>query len=1247
MAQHLSIRVPWHDNGWTGCVCNNPDCNQACRVLKNIALARSDLKREQCQPYASNEVSTNAAFVPPCLTESGMFMSEHRTADTRNHPYVYDGHYKHIVPTQVFADAHTFLATPYKWTLRDGSSESPNVWFYTQFDESIEINVGSNNWVSNGINQKRIFEYFYENVVPSESVIVVYAKAVPFIESSGRILIGLGCVESVGALKEYDYSKTPTGDMMTSFLWERSISHSIRTNRKNGFLFPFDEMKKYINNNPLQNPDELVVIAPDDYRNEFSYATEHLSHDALILTLNKTISVLKKYNEIGLSYGKGSSWDDCIKWCHIQLEKAWKDRGAYPGLGAVLSALGVPYGFDVAKAIKAKYNDNELWENIANSIENLSAILPNHQKGILKGFTTTKRENVAELLDEKQSYLRLLSRITLTLPQAKLLVDDATRSDRWLCNYADQLTNIHNNDLSAAVIENPYTLFEKTYRLEEKYRIGIGKIDLALFPPEFVAEQFFSGDDSNRITEQDDKRRLRAIIVFILEQEASNGSSLMLACDLIASVGKFRSDVPDIEPEVRLATLQSKRRKDFFEEYFIQFPVELIPESGNKRTETALQLVRLQQIGSKISEFVNNRIDHSLSIHDDWDLLLNSVLKKEQQSEKGREQESRKEKVIAIEKMACSKISVLTGGAGTGKTTTLAALCKSNAIQSEGILVLAPTGKARVVLSSKLRKAGVRSSAKTLFQFLKSSKHCDTNTWSYYLSGKVDDTTPGTVIIDECSMLTEEMFAALIEAVRNAKRVIFVGDPNQLPPIGTGKPFYDLVQKLKDQNGQPHYANLLVSNRQKQGGTTDIRLDVELSKLFSEDLVFQVPEDLFTQISLDNTNIEFIQCEETATLPSAIEQALAKIGITDIPSFDALLGGELESSGKWMNFNSAASVENWQILSPYRNKEVVGTSGINALVQSIYRIPKPINHRSTPAPLGVDGIRFAEKVINVQNQDRSSKNWKGSVWSPTLPMDRCECYTANGEIGLITGLKEKKYHYVQFANQDGYIYNFYSGASEDSPLELAYALTVHKAQGSGFKSTIFVLIEPERGINPMVTREMLYTALTRQSEKVFIIYNKEPSEIRKYSGVELSALAHRKTNLFGNTVFRQVKDGWYDSKHIFITEDGTKVLSKSEVIVYNMLFESGLNPIYERELRLGDVIVHPDFTIETTTGDVFWEHLGMLGDYGYRKDWERKKKLYSEHGISIEHGNLILSQDELNGAIDSAKIKSQIEKITR
>lgn len=79
-------------------------------------------------------------------------------------------------------------------------------------------------------------------------------------------------------------------------------------------------------------------------------------------------------------------------------------------------------------------------------------------------------------------------------------------------------------------------------------------------------------------------------------------------------------------------------------------------------------------------------------------------------------------------------------------------------------------------------------------------------------------------------------------------------------------------------------------------------------------------------------------------------------------------------------------------------------------------------------------------------------------------MDGCEKYIANGEIGIVREL-QKSHHVVQFSSQVGYDYDFYSGVSEDnSQLELAYALTVHKAQGSGFKATIFVLIEPERGL---------------------------------------------------------------------------------------------------------------------------------------------------------------------------------------
>jgi hypothetical protein len=264
-------------------------------------------------------------------------------------------------------------------------------------------------------------------------------------------------------------------------------------------------------------------------------------------------------------------------------------------------------------------------------------------------------------------------------------------------------------------------------------------------------------------------------------------------------------------------------------------------------------------------------------------------------------------------------------------------------------------------------------------------------------------------------------------------------------------------------------------------------------------------------------------------------------------------------------------------------------------------------------------------------------------------MDKCAKYIANGEVGIVTGFKNNT-HIVQFSSQEGYAYNFNSGITDSEQLlELAYALTVHKAQGSGFKTTIFVLVEPERGIDPLVTREMLYTALSRQSDKVFIIYNKEASELKKYAAPEYSDLAHRKTNLFSDPVIREIRSAWYDSNLIHTTIAGERVRSKSEVIIADLLHNSGVKYEYELPLTFENgITVRPDFTVTKSNGDkVYWEHLGMLGDYGYRRDWERKQKTYAEYGITVENKLLITSKDERSGAINSQQIQRLIDEHLR
>lgn len=107
--------------------------------------------------------------------------------------------------------------------------------------------------------------------------------------------------------------------------------------------------------------------------------------------------------------------------------------------------------------------------------------------------------------------------------------------------------------------------------------------------------------------------------------------------------------------------------------------------------------------------------------------------------------------------------------------------------------------------------------------------------------------------------------------------------------------------------------------------------------------------------------------------------------------------------------------------------------------------------------------------------------------------------------------------------------------------------------------------------------------------------------------------------------------------------------SKSELIIYEMLLQNGLNPIYEKSLELGeDGKALPDFTLTINDTPVYWEHLGLPGDTGYRKHWERKREVYERHGISESAGNLCLSRDDpASGALDCASIQQTIEALLK
>lgn len=183
-------------------------------------------------------------------------------------------------------------------------------------------------------------------------------------------------------------------------------------------------------------------------------------------------------------------------------------------------------------------------------------------------------------------------------------------------------------------------------------------------------------------------------------------------------------------------------------------------------------------------------------------------------------------------------------------------------------------------------------------------------------------------------------------------------------------------------------------------------------------------------------------------------------------------------------------IEEWQILSPIRGTQQ-GTLLINRLIHQLFRkdtvdytkwLKSEYRAPKLPKPLGTEEITYGDKVINTMNH---------SVYSNRVYPEGGQNYIANGEIGIVVGQFKNKFHKfkgqpknteVEFASQKGYKYTFYQSdfkEERESTLELAYAITIHKSQGSEFDTTFVVL--PKNSFN--LSRELIYTALTRQKGK--------------------------------------------------------------------------------------------------------------------------------------------------------------------
>lgn len=223
-------------------------------------------------------------------------------------------------------------------------------------------------------------------------------------------------------------------------------------------------------------------------------------------------------------------------------------------------------------------------------------------------------------------------------------------------------------------------------------------------------------------------------------------------------------------------------------------------------------------------------------------------------------------------------------------------------------------------------------------------------------------------------------------------------------------------------------------------------------------------------------------------------------------------------------------------------------------------------------------------------------------------------------------------------------FSYYSSKSDeaDNTIDLAYAITIHKSQGSDFDTVLVVLPKSGR----ILSRELIYTALTRARKKLILLIQDNISWLIEYTKPQMSVLAKRNTNLFSTSVREDISNIPYVEGLIHTTlKPGLIVRSKSEVIIANILYERGIDFEYERMIEDNGRRCIPDFTFEDASGDtILWEHLGMLDNPAYKESWEKKRDFYKSIGY-IEGVNLFTTVDHENGSIDSTEIAAIVDKL--
>lgn len=367
------------------------------------------------------------------------------------------------------------------------------------------------------------------------------------------------------------------------------------------------------------------------------------------------------------------------------------------------------------------------------------------------------------------------------------------------------------------------------------------------------------------------------------------------------------------------------------------------------------------------------------------------------------------EQLLAIRTALSSNISIITGGAGTGKTTIIKALL--NIYSDSDCILLAPTGRA-----AKRMTEATGHPASTIHSKLGLLSNEDMNE---NMLSQMEEVEADLIIVDEASMLDSYIANILFHCIAIGTKVVIVGDVNQLPSVGPGNVLSELINC---------------------GCIPTVRLEYNFRQQSGSTIIDNAQRVLHKDCNLDYDNYDFILDEDNDMANNAIKYYIS----------------EVKKKG----------FENVMLLSPYRQNKIMGTEALNKVIQECVNPNKTGDH-SKEVFMGDSKFRVGDRVMQTKNKR----------------------YAMNGDIGTIVDIFSSKDDEgntsmnVIISYDDSTTTTLYTMEMMED-VQLAYACTVHKSQGSEYDTVILVY-----GLNnPMLLKNNLfYTAITRAKKELIIV----------------------------------------------------------------------------------------------------------------------------------------------------------------